>query len=121
MTRPLILAADDEPEILELLALMLPEFEILGALDTPSALELLRKHPSCELLITDVRMPGPSGITLAREARTLCPQIPIIVITGHFQDRPSEAELPRIELLMKPFRRKQIREAVAGALRLRLE
>ena len=36
-----------------------------------------------DVLITDVRMPGMSGLALLERLRTTCPELPIIVITAH--------------------------------------
>jgi two-component system response regulator FixJ len=37
----------------------------------------------CDLLITDVKMPGKDGIELLQEARTCLPWLPVLVITGY--------------------------------------
>ena len=41
------------------------------------------EHGEPDVLITDVRMPGMSGIALLERLRTTCPNLPIIVITAH--------------------------------------
>jgi two-component system nitrogen regulation response regulator GlnG len=40
-------------------------------------------HSEPDVLITDVRMPGMSGLTLLEKLRTTCPALPIIVVTAH--------------------------------------
>ena len=45
------------------------------------ALDALRRE-SPDVLITDIRMPGPDGWSLARHARALRPDMPVIYTTG---------------------------------------
>ena len=79
------------------------------------ALRLLAVDPHCDILFTDVVMPGMSGGELAEAARLLLPRLAIVFVTGHHAD-PCVERLRREErviVLMKPYRR----EAVARALR----
>ena len=50
--------------------------------DSESCLVELAVH-KCELLITDVKMPGKSGIELLEEALHLAPWLPVIVMTSY--------------------------------------
>jgi two-component system nitrogen regulation response regulator GlnG len=65
-----------------------------------------------DVLITDVRMPGMSGITLLKHLRDRCPKLPIIVITAHSDLESAVAAYKggAFEYLPKPF---DIDEAVA--------
>jgi two-component system response regulator YesN len=107
-----ILVVDDEAEILEMIRLMFRNEHVRTAQEVPVALELL-KAESFDVLISDVRMPGTSGLTLIQEARSLRPEIGVIVITGHQQ----EENLPGVvRWILKPFRARELQEAVAAAL-----
>ncbi|MEZ5458054.1 MAG: response regulator [Steroidobacteraceae bacterium] len=46
-----------------------------------SALAALRSDPAPDVLITDIRMPGQSGLDLVRRIRGSRPQLPVIVMT----------------------------------------
>ncbi len=65
-----------------------------------------------DVLITDIRMPGMSGITLLKRLRDRCPNLPIIVITAHSDLESAVAAYKggAFEYLPKPF---DIDEAVA--------
>ena len=58
-----------------------------------------------DVLITDVRMPGMSGITLLERLRNACPELPIIVITAHsdLENAVAAYKGGAFEYLPKPF------------------
>ena len=83
MKMPKILIVDDNETFLELF-LSLSEVENLDIATSNSAenaLELLSNEP-VDLIITDVQMPGMSGIDLFTTAQDLYPYIPVILITA---------------------------------------
>ena len=63
--RVTILYIEDEPEIVELVRLILArqDYDMLTAADGPAGLELLRQQP-CDLVLLDGRCCGVSGRTL---------------------------------------------------------
>ena len=85
-----------------------------------SALEFLDVAPNVEAgcVITDVRMPGLSGVDLLRRLRELKLGIPVIVITGH-GDVPLAVEAMKIgalDFLEKPFDDEVLLASVRSAL-----
>ncbi len=79
-----LLLVDDEQAVLELLGRQLTNrhFKTYTAESGEEALVTLTKT-SIDILVTDVRMPGMSGIELLEKAKELQPDIEAIVITGH--------------------------------------
>ena len=72
-------------------------------------------------VITDLRMPGMSGIDLLRRLKELDVEVPVIVITGH-GDVPLAVEAMKIgavDFLEKPFDDKVLLASVRGALERR--
>jgi two-component system response regulator FixJ len=70
-------------------------------------------------IITDVRMPGLSGIDLLRRMKELGIEVPVIVITGH-GDVPLAVEAMRfgaVDFLEKPFDDEILLQSVRAALR----
>jgi len=57
-------------------------FEVRHAPDAQSALAMARSQ-SWDLVITDVEMPGMTGLELLRAVREISPDLPVAVITGH--------------------------------------
>jgi DNA-binding NtrC family response regulator len=80
-----ILVVDDEPNIRSGLAMALEEesYEVSTAPDASEAWDLFRRAPH-QLVITDLRMPGPiSGLDLVRDIKHGWPETLILVITAH--------------------------------------
>jgi YesN/AraC family two-component response regulator len=99
-----VLVVDDEPLIRLGVASLLEELghDAIDASTGRQALQLLREHPSIDLMLTDFRMPGLSGLELIAECRTIRPDIKIILMTGYSSvDYTFPADCPvRLE---KPF------------------
>jgi DNA-binding NtrC family response regulator len=83
MTRPSILLADDEDTLREHLAQVLIDegFEVIACRDGTEALRTLEKQ-AVDAIVTDLRMPGVSGMELIDHATQLAAETPIIVITA---------------------------------------
>lgn len=81
-----ILCVDDDLSTLTMISRSLerafPEDEILSAPSGEEALEHLRKAEA-EILITDLMMPGISGMDLLEQAKRECPDIEVIMITAY--------------------------------------
>jgi DNA-binding response OmpR family regulator len=68
--KPVILIADDDPEILTMLGIRLSKkgYQVLEAVDGTQTLNLARKHHP-DLVLLDVMMPGKNGWEVAKELR----------------------------------------------------
>jgi DNA-binding response OmpR family regulator len=86
--RPVVLAADDDEDILELIRLRLSRsgFELLLARDGPEALALARERKP-DLALLDVAMPGLDGfgVAAALKADAETAQIKIVMLTARAQ------------------------------------
>jgi len=117
----LVHVIDDDEAVRESLSFLLRTAKI-GVQTYPSAEAFLGALPdvrsSC--IITDVRMPGVSGIDLLRRLRELKVVVPVIVITGH-GDVPLAVEAMKIgavDFLEKPFDDEVLLASVRSALKL---
>jgi len=81
VTPETILVVDDEPVIRELCEKVLREYRILQAGNGAEALQIFQKE-HCDLILTDVMMPGGSGINLLSQVKTLDPNAVVIIMTG---------------------------------------
>jgi two-component system response regulator FixJ len=113
---------DDDEASRQSLAFLLESAQI-GVRTYASAtmfLDLMpRTRASC--VVTDVRMPGMSGIDLLRRLKELGIEVPVIVITGH-GDVPLAVEAMKIgaaDFLEKPFDDEVLLASVRSALRRR--
>jgi two-component system, response regulator PdtaR len=77
-------------------------FIVLQAFNAGEALSVLQSSMPIDLLITDIRMPGPmDGIALATFARANWPQLKIMFISGNLADLPADA--PADAIVEKPY------------------
>ena len=79
-----ILVVDDDPALGKYLCRVLNAggFAVVHELDANSALDRVRDQ-QWDLLITDIELPGMSGLELLDRARETAPELPVAVITGH--------------------------------------
>jgi two-component system cell cycle sensor histidine kinase/response regulator CckA len=100
-----ILVVDDEREVRTLVRILVERagYRVLEAENAEVALDILRQRAlEPQLLLTDIVMPGMSGLTLAARAHQLRPSLPVIFMTG-FADE-YQAELSGSVVVRKPFK-----------------
>lgn len=80
-----ILLVEDDVDTREILVEMLQMHGhvIVTACEAQQALMAMRQQADIELLITDISLPGMSGIELARAANTAHPAIAILICSGY--------------------------------------
>ncbi len=121
MTRRSILVVEDETILAEFLSLVLREARYLTEA-AGSGEEALRKLKEREYdgVITDIRMPGMSGIELYRRLETLYPHLAVrtLFATADSTSPEVSAFLRRSgrSVIPKPYDRRQILDAVARLL-----
>ncbi len=81
---PGILVVDDEPNCRTLMAQILEEegYRVFAADDVETAYDIINKR-SIGVLVTDVRLPGKSGIELLKMVKQSHPHISVILITAY--------------------------------------
>jgi two-component system, LytTR family, response regulator AlgR len=121
MTRMRALVVDDEGPARERLSELLRELdqvEIVG--EARDAFEALRQIDTLapELLYLDVRMPGMSGLELARHLARLDEPPAIIFTTAHGEHAMEAFEAEAVGYLLKPIRKEKLATATERAQRL---
>ncbi len=118
-----ILCIEDEPEMIELIRLILARggYEVLGAESGPDALALLHSTPDIDLILLDLMMPEMDGWEvyqrLKADERTR--DIPVIVVTAKAQriDRVLGLYIVGVDdYITKPFSPKMLLESVRQTL-----
>ena len=115
---PRILIVDDEVEITEILADLLSEdYECLKA---GSAEDALARLSECEfqLVISDITMPGMSGLEMIPHVKKLSPETVVVMISGMqtVESAIGALRLGAFDYLMKPFDLRQVEAVVKRAL-----
>ena len=116
-----ILIVDDEKSIAFFLGENLLNagagYQVTIAHSGEEALSKIALEPF-DLMVTDLRLPGLSGLELARSVRQASPQTRIILITGHGSEQ-AQKEADRLNVssyITKPFRMEQFIYAAEQAL-----
>mgnify|MGYP001145245916 CR=1 FL=1 len=114
-----ILVVDDEKIIRESISFILKKegYHVSEAENGKIAYEKLLKEPF-DLVITDLTMPGMTGLDLSRRLLQIRPDLPIILCTGYSEkvDAPAAEALGIQGFLMKPVLLKELAELVRKVL-----
>ena len=114
-----ILTADDDPQLLRLVArnLELEGYEVLMASDGKQALEQIEQQVP-DLVLLDVMMPKIDGFTVCQRVREFS-AVPIIIVTarGQDQDKVRGLNLGADDYLTKPFSVDELLARVQAVLR----
>lgn len=117
-----VLVVEDDPDVRELAKGALEElgYTALEADGAEAAEGVLKEHPEVSILLTDVVMPGPSGVSLAREMTKRYPELRVLLMSGYPRDIIDRAQprgpLERTRLLVKPFTIRELAEALRATL-----
>jgi diguanylate cyclase (GGDEF)-like protein len=117
---PCILCVDDEPQILDGLALLLQrDYRVMTAPGGKAALEKVREFGPPAVILTDMRMPGMDGAHLLKTMSLLYPETTRILLTG---DPSRDAAIAAINegkifrFLTKPCAPDQVRAAIEAGV-----
>lgn len=108
---------DDEPEIVDALAhiaLRSYGFIVTQAASSEAAETILAAH-QVSALLTDVRMPGRSGVQLVQHVRALYADVRCAIMTGYHDeviDGVRLGDLGLVAILRKPFRAHEARDVI---------
>ena len=116
-----ILLVEDEPEVLNALRKTIERvgYEVLTARSGDEAYRLFADDPSVDLIITDIVMPGHlMGTDLARQLRSLKPELPVVFMSGYASEATVHGNgLRSTDIrLMKPVSRRDLVRAIESAL-----
>ncbi|MGO9229946.1 MAG: response regulator [Bryobacteraceae bacterium] len=103
---PTVLLVDDEDAVRRLMrgCLKREGYQLLEACDAEEAERVAKACPGpIHILVTDIVMPGMSGLELAERLKPLRPAMKTLFVSGCGQDESRMAGVPPGELLAKPF------------------
>lgn len=114
-----LLLVDDDANLLKLLGIRLEAegFEVLFANSAPEALQVLRNSPM-DLVLTDLRMEGESGLDLFAQVRHFFPGLPVIIMSaqGTIPEAVSATQMGVFEFLTKPVDKTVLLSTIRAAL-----
>lgn len=115
-----ILLVDDAPDALVALGRLLKRrgYEVISVTNAEDALKMIEQH-IIHLLITDWRLPGVDGLTLAHQVQTKDSQIKVLIITAYedaYEKARSNHPATVDAYLTKPFDPPQLLKLVTNLL-----
>ena len=114
-----ILIVDDEKNYLVVLeALLSPEgYEIITADNARSALRLIEES-DLDLVLTDMKMPGVSGMELMEQCKKINPEVPVIMMTayGTIEMAVEAMKKHAYDYITKPFQNEELKVTIKKAL-----
>ena len=120
MERRKVLIVDDEPDIREILELLLNSngYEVFSSADGKNAIRILKENTSIDLMILDVMMPHEDGITVVKRIREFS-KIPVLFLTAKTQesDKAEAYESGGDDFLGKPFSQNELLMKVNSLIR----
>jgi DNA-binding NtrC family response regulator len=103
-----VLLVDDEIAFVEALARRLArrQLEVHQAYDAATALAALADHPTIDVVVLDVKMPGTDGLTAIKTIKRRHPLVEVILLSGHANLEASVGgmALGAFDYLLKPVR-----------------
>jgi|GEM_PF-2092903 len=116
-----VLVVDDEPDLVEVVSRLLASlgYQVRGFGQSAEALRAFQERPDdFDLVLSDLTMPGLTGLELAQAVRQVRPATPVVICTG-FSDSliQEQARAAAVrEVILKPLQRRELALAVRRAL-----
>lgn len=115
-----ILVVDDDSENVRNYCEILVDldYQVIARGDVDAALSLIQNNTAVDLIITDYRMPGKSGLDFIVALRQLRPSLPVIMITAHanIETYLHAISLGAFEFVNKPIKKMELERIVQHAL-----
>ena len=112
---------DDEPDVLDALSIYLRSegFEVRAFNSATAYLQAANRN--ADVIVSDVRMPGVSGLELQRLLAKAMDTTPLIIITGHGDIRMAVAAVKAgaHDFIEKPFDEDRLRQQILNAIAVR--
>lgn len=93
--QPTILLAEDNEDLREVMDYFLTTvgFNVIACCDGNLAAHAFLSYPDIDMLVTDLEMPGRTGLELARDLTILRPSLPVVIVSGSILSNELLAEI----------------------------
>lgn len=119
---PTVLLVDDNKGVLEFLLLLLSKHGLtaVGATSGAECLAIVKSRP-VDLIVLDVMMPVMDGLQVCRELKSICPAVPVILLTARddMSTRAAAMELGVSEFVAKPVNNRDLLNRIRTQLQNR--
>ena len=119
-TRRLLIVDDEETltfSLYQSFILAKQNYEVVTASSGEEALEKIKEKPF-DLVISDISMPGMSGLDLLSLIKQINPQTKVIIMTAYGSDEKREEAIDKgaVGYIEKPFEIREVKQMVLNAL-----
>jgi CheY-like chemotaxis protein len=116
-----VLVVEDEGALLRIATRVLQAagYSVLAATSGADALRECQRHSApIHLVVSDIVMPGMSGVAFAERMKSVHPETKVLYMSGYTDDALSHQGVtdPQVQLLSKPFTPEQLRRKVREIL-----
>ncbi|MCA1748326.1 MAG: ATP-binding protein [Parasphingopyxis sp.] len=113
-----VLVVEDDARVRRATLMALEELghDPIGCGGGAAALDVLSERDDIDLVITDIVMPGMTGLELASELAKSRPDLPLFFVTGFAGDGDESEQLSEHEVLRKPFTLSMLADAIDRAM-----
>ncbi len=123
MIKPKVLIADDEPDIRELLAELLEDqgCDCILAADAYEAIKKFQDNEDIDLVMSDIRMPGKTGLDLLSEIKEIDSDVVVVMISAvkDIESAISAMSKGAYDYVTKPFKLTEVSQIAQNALEKR--
>ena len=118
---PKVLVVDDDETIRDTLYELLSEEYLCQTAETAEKAFARLEADSYDVLLTDISMPGLSGLELLGQVRQRFPETPVIIISGIGDQEHAQGliKLGAFDFLLKPFKLEVVEKSVKRAIEFR--
>lgn len=118
---PKILVVDDDETIRETLYELLSEEYLCQTAETAEMAFARLEADAYDVVLTDISMPGLSGLELLGQVRQRFPETPVIIISGISDQEHAQGliKLGAFDFLLKPFQLEVVENSVKRAVEFR--
>jgi len=114
-----VFVVDDEPNVLQAIGETLGNLsvEVTCFVDPARCIKQV-KAQQCDLIVTDLKMPGMDGIELLKRVKKIAPWVPVVILTG-YADVPTAVtgiKAGAEDFLEKPFVKKDLLQRIKAIL-----
>ncbi len=105
-----VLVVDDEPDVADLADMLLSAhgLDSVVAYSGAAALDMLATDPEIDAVVSDVMMPGMTGLELAEQIAGQYPKVKIILASGYMAPSMSNGQPLKQLFIAKPYRIEQL-------------
>jgi len=105
-----VLVVDDEPDVADMAEVLLAAhgLEAAAVYSAADALRMLAAHPDIDAVVSDVMMPGMTGLQLAEQIDEHYPKVKVVLASGYMAPDMTKGQPLKRLFLAKPYRIEQL-------------